>query len=178
MKLAAGMGKTSSVFFIIHIYKKTSPILYRYLISINWLLIWRKSTYAFLTLEIPPVALQLSNALRLSDLTSLEICSIRRKLSCNSGHSCAQPGDARKFLKTVQRSFRSNQSILIVSYPILKGKIYEFNVARAGNSAQKKYSYESFKGGTGFRTLFEYPQFLPPHLKKLNNHQMVINTYY
>lgn len=76
-------------------------------------------------------------------------------------------------LKTLRRSIQNHESVLVLSYPMMEGEIFERNQKRVVDHPDD-FRKVTFEGGMTFMTPFEYPQILPSKFKK----DMVVNTYY
>ena len=136
-----------------------------------------ESTLNYLGIHRPQVQLHLANACHPLDFTLLNISYTQEVKMALKLIPVLTPENAKKFLESARLSFRSPDSILIVSYPILKGKLYELNEERSQTDPQK-YQRVPFEGGVIFKTPFPVPEALPVHLKKLQDQKVVINTYY
>ena len=81
--------------------------------------------------------------------------------------------DALRMLKTLRGSIQTPDSVLVLSYPMMEGEIFERNQKRVVDHPDD-FRKVTFEGGMTFMTPFEYPQILPPNFKK----DMIVNTYY
>ena len=137
-----------------------------------------ESTIAHLGISSSLVQFHLANVQHPLDFTSLNLSYTKEVKIGLRVIPALDPKHAQQMLIAARASFRSPDSVLVVSYPILKGAIYERNQKRASEPNQNQYRQEFFEGGVVFKTPFQAPEALPLYLRKFNDHDMVINTFY
>lgn len=136
-----------------------------------------ESTLNYLGIHNPHLQLHLANARYPLNFTSLNISYTHEVKMALKLIPVLEPNDAQQLLESARLSFRSPDSVLIISYPILKGAMYELNEKRS-KADPTRFHRSPFDGGVVFKTPFEAPEILPPYLKKLHDQRVLINTYY